>query len=77
MTATDTAGSAYDVATGAEDVAWDLDSLLGDDDVDSLVARAQDQARSLTADCKGRVADLDACFPFPVLTVTAPVRCFG
>ena len=24
-----------------------------------------------------RVADLDACFPFPVLTVTAPVRCFG
>ena len=60
MTATDTAGSAYDVATGAEDVAWDLDSLLGDDDVDSLVARAQDQARSLTADCKGRVADLDA-----------------
>ena len=46
--------------TGAEDVAWDLESLLDGDDVDSLVARALDDARSLTADAKGTIAERDA-----------------
>lgn len=46
--------------TGAEDVAWDLEPLLGGADVDELIDRAQDEARSLTAEVKGGVADLDA-----------------
>ncbi len=46
--------------TGAEDVAWDLEPLLGGADVDELIDRARDEARSLTAEAKGGVADLDA-----------------
>ncbi|MGK2930032.1 MAG: M3 family oligoendopeptidase [Acidimicrobiales bacterium] len=46
--------------TGAEDVAWDLEPLLGGADVDELIDRARDEARSLTAEVNGGVADLDA-----------------
>ena len=51
--------------TGAEDVAWELDSLLGDAGsgeagVAHLLTRALDEARALTAEVKGSVAKLDA-----------------
>lgn len=46
--------------TGAEDVAWDLEPLLDGDDVDTLVERALGDARSLTADAKGTIAERDA-----------------
>ena len=47
-------------STGAEDVAWDLESLLDGASVDELIDRAMTAARDLTADVKGTVADLDA-----------------
>lgn len=46
--------------TGAEDVAWDLDTLLDGDEVDALVERALGAARQLTVDAKGTIADRDA-----------------
>ena len=54
------------MTTGAETVAWDLDSLLtgagssGEAGVDELLERALDRARQLTSDTKGTLADLDA-----------------
>ena len=51
------------MATGAESVAWDLESLLADTgaaDVDELLDRALDGARQLTSDVKGTIAALDA-----------------
>ncbi len=48
-------------STGAEAVAWDLDTLVdGPEGVDSLIDAAIDGARSLTTDAKGTVGDLDA-----------------
>ncbi|MDZ7676219.1 MAG: M3 family oligoendopeptidase [Acidimicrobiales bacterium] len=58
MTATDTTTSTG--STGAEDVAWDLEPLLGDDDVATLVSRARERATALTGDARGTIADLDA-----------------
>ena len=53
--------STADIATtGAEDVAWDLESLLGDDGPDELVERSISDARQLTADAKGTIAGQDA-----------------
>ena len=51
--------------TGAEDVAWDLDPLLGDAGdgeagVEELLRRALEGARSLSAEAKGHIGDLDA-----------------
>lgn len=46
--------------TGAEDVAWDLETLLDGTDVDTLIDRALDDARALTTDVKGTVGDLSA-----------------
>ena len=46
--------------TGAEDVAWDLETLLDGRDVDALVDDALGSAQALTADAKGTLADLDA-----------------
>ncbi|MDE0803048.1 MAG: M3 family oligoendopeptidase [Acidimicrobiales bacterium] len=46
--------------TGAEDVAWDLESLLDGTDVDTLIDRALADARALTTDAKGTVGDLGA-----------------
>jgi oligoendopeptidase F len=58
MTAADTAPSDAR-RTGAEDVSWDLEGLLGGADVDALLDGAIESARSLTADAKGTLADLD------------------
>jgi oligoendopeptidase F len=54
-----------DPPTGAEDVSWDLEPLLddagvGDEGVGRLLDRALAAARQLTADVKGRIAELDA-----------------
>ena len=46
--------------TGAEDVAWDLETLLDGTDVDTLIDRALADARALTTDAKGTVGDLGA-----------------
>ncbi len=47
--------------TGAEDVAWDLESLVdGPDGVEELLGRAIGAARAVTADVRGTVAGLDA-----------------
>lgn len=46
--------------TGAEDVAWDLEPLLAGADVDELIDRALDGARTLTTDVKGSITALDA-----------------
>ena len=59
MTAADTTPS----ATGAEQVAWDLETLVdgsGADGALEFMARAGDLGRSLTADAKGRVGTADA-----------------
>ncbi len=46
--------------TGAEDVAWDLESLLDGSDVTTLVDTALDDAQALTASARGTIAGLDA-----------------
>ena len=59
MTTTDTPAP----ATGAEEVAWDLEPLVdgqGADGVTALLDRAAELAAGLTADAKGTVGDADA-----------------
>ncbi len=56
-TETDDTGAA---GTGAESVAWDIDTLLDGQSVDDLLDRALAGARAATADARGRVGDLDA-----------------
>lgn len=46
--------------TGAEAVAWDLESLLDGSDVDALIEKAIADAGALTADAKGTIGDVDA-----------------
>ncbi|WP_436794177.1 M3 family oligoendopeptidase [Actinospongicola halichondriae] len=46
--------------TGAEDVAWDLETLLGDSDVQTLVTGALEDAKALTVDARGTIDELDA-----------------
>jgi oligoendopeptidase F len=48
-----------DADLSAERVHWDLDTLLGSDDVDSLLDRADETAARIEA-YRGQVADLDA-----------------
>ncbi len=56
--------SPHTSSTGAEDVAWDIDSLLagtgGPAGVDALIDDALAGAAALTADVKGTIASLDA-----------------
>ncbi len=52
-----------DTRTGAEDVAWDIGSLVdgeGADGVRRLLERAAESARTLTADVKGTLVEADA-----------------
>ena len=68
------------MTTGAENVAWDLDSLLvdagasGEAGVDRLLERALDGARQLTGDAKGTMAGLDAAGLRAVLDRLAAVH---
>ncbi|MEO6467921.1 MAG: oligoendopeptidase, partial [Acidimicrobiia bacterium] len=57
MTTTDTNADASDLA--ASDVAWDLEPLLGDSDVDAHLAAAATIAGTVE-EARGTVASLDA-----------------
>ena len=61
-------------ATGAEDVAWDLDTLVGDAGVDELLDTAIAGARALTTEVRGSVASLDASALAEVLDRLAAVH---
>ncbi len=60
--------------TGAEDVAWDLESLLGGSDVDTLIDRSIADAESLSSDAKGTIGGLDATSLAAVLERLATIH---